>query len=104
SSVKVTEFPRDVAQAPQLVRLPAGIILQGTTVTSRAPNGLYQTMPVARGQRDDRVRPSKSRRHITLPLVGDLGQLELGVLLALLFTANVIVATTAWYIVGSLLR
>jgi hypothetical protein len=41
---------------------------------------------------------------MSLPLIGELGQLELTVLLPLVFTANVIVATTVWFVVGSLLR
>jgi hypothetical protein len=52
----------------------------------------------------DRVRPMKSWRQISPPLIGKLGQLELGILLPLVFTANVIVATIAWSVVGSLLR
>jgi hypothetical protein len=62
-------------------------------------------MPVARdnsAKRDDKAL--KSWRQVSLPLVGELGQLEFGVLLPLLFAANVIVATIAWYVVGSLLR
>ena len=41
----------------------------------------------------DRVRRLKSWRHIRLPLIGELGQLELFVVLPLVFAANVIVAT-----------
>jgi hypothetical protein len=52
----------------------------------------------------DRVRPLKSWRQIGLPLIGELSQLELTVLLPLVFTANVIVATIVWFVVGSLLR
>jgi hypothetical protein len=52
----------------------------------------------------DRVRPLKSWRQIRLSLIGELGQLELIVLLPLVFTANVIVATIAWFVVGWLLR
>jgi hypothetical protein len=65
-------------------------------------------MPVAQepsAKRDvDKARPLKSRRQVSLPLIGELGQLELGFLLPLLFTANVIVATVVWYVVGSLLK
>jgi hypothetical protein len=64
-----------------------------------APNELHQTMPVA--QNDSAKRRLKSSRQVGLPPLSDL---ELGVLLPLLFVANVIVATTAWYVVGSLLR
>jgi hypothetical protein len=52
----------------------------------------------------DQVRPLKSWRQISLPLMGGSGQLELTVLLPLMFTANVIVATIVWFVVGSLLR
>jgi hypothetical protein len=52
----------------------------------------------------DRVRPLKSWRQIRLSLIGELGQLELIVLLPLVFTANVIVATVLWFVVGPLLR
>jgi hypothetical protein len=52
----------------------------------------------------DRVRPLKSWRQVRLSLIGELGQLELIVMLPLVFTANVIVATIVWFVVGSLLR
>jgi hypothetical protein len=52
----------------------------------------------------DRVRPLKSWRQISPPLIGELGKLELSLLLPLVFTANVIVATIVWFVVGSLLR
>jgi hypothetical protein len=52
----------------------------------------------------DRIRPLKSRRQISLPLIGELGQLELTVLLLLVLAADVIVATVFWFVVGSLLR
>jgi hypothetical protein len=64
-------------------------------------------MPFAQedsANRDDKARPPKSWRQVRLPLNGELGQLELHVLLPLLFVANVITATIAWYVVGSLLR
>ena len=49
-------------------------------------------------------RPFKSWHQISLPRIGELGQLELTVLLPLVFTANVVVATIVWFVVGSLLR
>ena len=52
----------------------------------------------------DRFRPLKSRRQISLPLIGELGQLELTVLLLLVLAADVIVATVLWFVVGPLLR
>jgi hypothetical protein len=45
----------------------------------------------------DRSRPSKSWDQISLPLIGELGQLGLTVLLPLVFTANLIVATIGWF-------
>jgi hypothetical protein len=71
-------------------------------------NPLYHQMLVApqnsAKRNADRSRPRKSWRQISLPLIGELGQLELGVLLPLVFTANVIVAAIVWFVVGSLLR
>jgi hypothetical protein len=63
-------------------------------------------MPVAQedSARDDKVRPSKSWRQASLLRNGELCQIELAFLLPLLFAVNVIVATIAWYVVGSLLR
>jgi hypothetical protein len=52
----------------------------------------------------ERSRLLKSWHQISLPLISELGRLELSLLLALVFTANVIVATIAWFVVGSLLR
>jgi hypothetical protein len=52
----------------------------------------------------DRFRPVKSRRQISLPLIGELAPLELTVLLLLVLAADVIVATVFWFVVGSLLR
>jgi hypothetical protein len=46
----------------------------------------------------------KSRRQISLPLIGELAQLELTVLLLLVLAADVIVATVLWFVVGPLLR
>jgi hypothetical protein len=70
--------------------------------------GLHHQMTVAPehpAKRDaDRTRPSKSWRQIRLPLRGELGKIELSVLLPLVFVGNVIVATIVWYVVGSLLR
>jgi hypothetical protein len=52
----------------------------------------------------DRARPSKSWRQIRLPLIGQLGQLELIVVVPLVLTVNVMVATIVWFVVGSLSR
>jgi hypothetical protein len=52
----------------------------------------------------DPPRNSVKRDADRVRLVGELGQLELTVLLSLVFTANIIVATIAWFVVGSLLR
>jgi hypothetical protein len=71
------------------------------------PNGLRKMAGARRHsvKRDtDRSRPLKSWHQINLPLIGELGRLELSLLLLLVFTANVIVATLAWFVVGSLLR
>jgi hypothetical protein len=71
-------------------------------------NGLPKQMsdaPQDSVKRDaDRFRPLKSRRQISLPLIRELGQLELTVLLLLVLAADVIVATVFWFVVGSLLR
>jgi hypothetical protein len=61
--------------------------------------------PRASVKRDaDRVRPVKSRRQISLPLIGELDRLELTILLLLVLAADVIVATVLWFVVGPLLR
>jgi hypothetical protein len=52
----------------------------------------------------DRFRPLKSRRQISLPLIGELAPLELTGLLLLVLAADVIVATLLWFVVGPLLR
>jgi hypothetical protein len=52
----------------------------------------------------DRFRPMKSRRQISLPSIGELGQLELIVLLLFVLAADVIVATVLWFVVGPLLK
>jgi hypothetical protein len=52
----------------------------------------------------DRSRPLKSWHQINLPLIGELGQLELTVLLLLVLAADAIVATVLWFVVGPLLR
>jgi hypothetical protein len=49
----------------------------------------------------DRPRPSTQ---IGLPQIGELDQLELTVLLPLVFTANVIVGTIVWFVVGLSVR
>jgi hypothetical protein len=51
----------------------------------------------------DGTRPQKSWRQIGLALVGELGHIELSILL-LVLTADIIAATVVWSIVGSLLR
>jgi hypothetical protein len=98
----ITDFLRGVATGRQPGPHPGAIF--GGQGQVRASNGLQQMPGVRRHsvKRDaDRVRPLKSWRQISLPLIG---QLELTVLLPLVFTANVIVATIVWFVVGSLLR
>jgi hypothetical protein len=71
------------------------------------PNGLRKMAGARRHsvKRDaDRSRPLKSWHQIKLPLIGELGRLELSLLLLLIFTADAIVATIVWFVVGSLLR
>jgi hypothetical protein len=70
---------------------------------SCASNGLRQMSGAPRNsvKRDaDRSRPLKSWHQINLPLIGELGQLELTVLLLLVLAADAIVATVLWFVVG----
>jgi hypothetical protein len=50
----------------------------------------------------DGTRPAKSTRRISVLLFGH--QVKLSVLLPVVFAANVIVATVAWFVVGLLMR
>jgi hypothetical protein len=113
-------FPRDVAMAPQSGPQPAAMLsgLGSSRLGSakqpannrRAAHRTGCTKQMSDAPRNsvkrdaDRFRPLKSRRQISLPLIGELGQLELTVLLLLVLAADVIVATVLWFVVGPLLR
>jgi hypothetical protein len=46
-----------------------------------------------------------AKRNNRVPLrEGGLGEIEIAVLIPLMLVANTVVATIAWYVVGSLLR
>jgi hypothetical protein len=51
------------------------------------------------------VPEEKSKRNNPVPRwEGGLGDIEIAVLIPLMLVANTVVATIAWYVVGSLLR
>ena len=52
----------------------------------------------------DGTRPVKSTRRISVLLFGRMHQIKLSVLVPVVFAANVIVATVAWFVVGLLMR
>jgi hypothetical protein len=71
-------------------------------------NELRHQMSVApqhsAGRDADETRPVRSIRSISVPLFGEMRQIPLSVLLPVVFAANVVIATVAWYIVGILMR
>jgi hypothetical protein len=71
------------------------------------PNRLHHQMPVTSqhsGRDADGTRPVKSTRRISVLLFGEMHQIKLSVLVPVVFAANVIVATVAWFVVGLLMR
>jgi hypothetical protein len=70
-------------------------------------NELRHQMSVApqhSARRDTDGTRSVSKRPISVPLFGKMRRIKLSALLPVVFAANVVVATVAWYIVGLLMR
>ena len=67
-------------------------------------NRLHHQMQHSAKRDADGTRPVKSTRRISVPLFGRMRQIKLSVLVPVMFAANVIVATVAWFVVGLLMR